>query len=94
MPDVGKIDRQGRILIPAHTRKLMGLEPNTEISIKISGNALIIEKINPDLQATVQQWKRDLINMPIPINETRNNAEDTDQKWIDDEYAKKKLGLG
>jgi AbrB family looped-hinge helix DNA binding protein len=81
-----KIDSQGRILIPAEFRRKLELETECEVGLTIIGNEIVIKKVNTDLKAKVKQWKQDLMKMSIPIGVTSD-------KWMDIEYAERKLGL-
>ena len=92
MADVTKIDSQGRILIPAEFRRKLGLKAECEVGLTIIGNDLIIRKVNSDLKAKVDQWKQELLNVSVPIGITNESDIETD-KWMDREYAERKLGL-
>jgi AbrB family looped-hinge helix DNA binding protein len=87
-----KIDSQGRILIPAEFRRKLELETECEVGLTIIGNEIVIKKVNTDLKAKVKQWKQDLMKMSIPIGVTSENDIVAD-KWMDIEYAERKLGL-
>jgi len=39
-----KITSKGQVTIPEHIRKMLGLLPNTEVELEISGDALLLRK--------------------------------------------------
>ncbi len=92
MASTTKIDSQGRIVIPAEIRRQMKLEPETEVEMNLVGNDLIIKKVNSSLQSDVQRWKYDLTRTKIPAGVT-TEVEDKSDKWMDEDYVEKKLGL-
>ncbi|MHA1131810.1 MAG: AbrB/MazE/SpoVT family DNA-binding domain-containing protein [Candidatus Helarchaeota archaeon] len=92
MVSLTKIDSQGRILIPAEFRRKLGLEADCEVGLTVIGNDLIIRKVNTNLKAQVEQWKHELLKMPIPIGIANANDIESD-KWMDKDYAERKLGV-
>ncbi len=92
MASITKIDNQGRIVIPAEIRRQMKLEPDTEVEIKLIGNDLVIKKVNSSLEADVHRWMEDLSHLTIPAGITIPDEGESD-KWMDEDYVEKKLGL-
>lgn len=90
MEETVNIDKQGRIVVPAHLRETLGIKEGGEVSIRLDGTRLIIEPVPEDLEERVTEW----------IQHTRNQRteafteEATESwKWMSNEYARKKLGL-
>ncbi|MHA1144804.1 MAG: AbrB/MazE/SpoVT family DNA-binding domain-containing protein [Candidatus Helarchaeota archaeon] len=92
MANTVKVDKQGRILVPAEIRRKMGLNSDSEVQLKIIGNELVIRKISSDLRADVERWKQDLLKFPVHIDVVPEGKE-TDDKWIGKNYAERKLGI-
>jgi len=85
-----KIDRQGRIVIPSYIRKLIGIEGKTEVLIRVEGRRIIIEPISRDLERKVEEWVKTMLSIKAePFSEEIEGS----WKWMDEEYAKRKLGL-
>ncbi len=92
MANITKLDGQGRIVIPAEIRHQLKLEPDTEVELNLVGNDLVIKKVNSSLESDVRQWKEDLVRTKIPAGITITD-EDEGDKWMDEDYVEKKLGL-
>ena len=85
-----KIDKQGRLVIPASIRKALGISGEVEAIIRIDGNRIIIEPASTDLERAINEW----IEKALSIN-LQPYTEDTEEswKWMNHEYAKRKLGI-
>lgn len=85
-----RIDKQGRLIIPAGIRKTLGISGDTEAIIKVYGNTIIIEPILADLEKTVNEWVEKVLSINLQLS-----TEDTEEswKWVGYEYAKRKLGI-
>jgi len=92
MASIIKIDNQGRIVIPAEIRHQLKLEADTEVELSMVGNELVIKKVNSSLESDVHQWKEELARTKIPAGVTVLDEGESD-KWMDEEYVEKKLGL-
>ncbi len=89
---ITKLDSQGRIVIIAEIRHQLQLEPDSEVEINIIGNDIVIKKVNSSFEAEVQRWREDLTRTKIPAGVTIVDEDDND-KWMDEDYVEKKLGL-
>ena len=88
-----KMDKQGRLVIPAEIRKKMSLTENTSLEVEIIGNQLIIRKIARESEENISRWQKNLLSQNYPINESDVVDETESEKWISEDYAWKKLGL-
>ena len=88
-----KMDKQGRLVIPAKIRKKMTLTENTSLEVEIIGNQLIIRKIAQESEENISRWKKNLLSQNYPINESEVSDVSESEKWISEEYAWKKLGI-
>ena len=88
--EYSKIDKHGRVAIPSRIRKLVGVEGETEVQIRVEGRRIIIEPISKDVEARVREWVEEVLNMNI-----KPSQEEIEEswKWVSREYAEKKLGL-
>lgn len=85
-----KIDRQGRIVIPSRLRKIVGIEGEAEVLVRIEGNRIVIEPLARDLEERVRKWVSTVLSLraePSPVEA------EADWKWAGREYAERKLGL-
>ncbi|MGY0288410.1 MAG: AbrB/MazE/SpoVT family DNA-binding domain-containing protein [Candidatus Methanodesulfokora washburnensis] len=88
--EYSKIDKRGRIVIPSHIRKLVRMENEAEVLIRVEGGKIVVEPISRDLEKRVNEWVKTVLSMETePFSE---GIEGT-WKWMSEEYAKRKLGL-
>ena len=86
-----KIDKQGRIIIPAELRKKMNLKEESEIELEIYANRLFLSKkvqITPKL---LDKWKNSLLSHQI-LPQSEDNSKD-ENKWYGDDYSARKIGF-
>lgn len=88
--EYSKIDRQGRVVIPSRIRRLVGIEGEAEVSIRVEGRRIIIELISRDLERKVEEWRE--VALSTRLEPFTEEVEET-WKWVSEEYAKRKLGL-
>jgi len=85
-----KIDKQGRLVIPSPIREALGLKGSGEAIIRLNGLKLVIEIVNKDLEKKVEEWKKTTLSLHAePFTEEIKES----WKWINHEYAKRKLGI-
>lgn len=86
-----KIDKQGRLVLPAVIREKTGLKGGGKVSIRLDGPRVIIEPILENLEENVKRWKESTLRLHAdPFTEEIHES----WKWIDREYARRKLGIG
>jgi len=90
MEETVKIDKQGRLVLPSHTRKLLGLKEGGSIYIRIDGSRAVLEPALEDLDERVAEWKEAALRLKASAF-TEEVAESW--KWMSREYARSKLGL-
>lgn len=84
------VDEQGRMVIPAPLRKLMGLSKGGRVAIKYRNGRLEIISIDKDLEKRVKWWVETVLKIsPKPFSEKVEES----WKWIGREYAERKLGI-
>lgn len=90
MEDATTIDKQGRLVLPAHIREALGLKGGGEVTIRLDGPRVIIEPVSNDVKKKVREW----IDLTKSL-EAEAFTEETDEswKWMSSEYARRKLGL-
>ena len=93
MAHTTKMDKQGRLIIPANIRKKLSLNENSVLEIEILGNQLVIKKKLVVSKEKLNSWKKKLINMKITaFTEEKSDYSDS-MKWMSAEYVRNKLGL-
>ncbi|MEM1849166.1 MAG: AbrB/MazE/SpoVT family DNA-binding domain-containing protein [Thermofilaceae archaeon] len=85
-----RMDRQGRIVLPAHIRKALGLREGGELLVRLDGRRIILELIPGDLEASVEEWVKLALNLKL---EAHPEGFEEGWKWVSAEYARRKLGL-
>jgi len=85
-----KIDAQGRLVIPARLRKLLGIVGETEALVRVEGRRIVIEPVSRDLEARVRKWVEAALNSKA---EPFSGEVGESWKWVSAEYAGRKLGL-
>lgn len=84
------IDKQGRMVIPAPIREALGLVGGGEAVVRLSGNRIIVEVIDSELESRVEEWARRTLSVDVDafVEELEGSW-----KWMSREYAERKLGL-
>jgi len=52
--EYSKIDKQGRIVIPSRIRKLIGVEGEAEVLIRVEDGRILIEPVSRNLEERVR----------------------------------------
>lgn len=90
MEDILKMDKQGRIILPARIRKAIGIKEGEELLVRLDGSRIIIEPFSKDLKKGIEEW----INLVRNSNlEVFTEKIEESWKWMSYEYARRKLGL-
>jgi len=84
------VDKQGRIVLPAHIRKAIGMERGGKLLIRLNGSRIILEPFPKDLKKSVEEWVNLVRNMKVNVSE---DTSEESWKWMSREYAERKLGL-
>jgi len=85
-----RIDKQGRLVIPASVRKALGISGESEVLVRVDNGRIIIEPISRDIEASVNRWIELAMRVnPKPFMEEAEGS----WKWVSYEYAKRKLGI-
>jgi len=93
-----KVDKQGRLVLPARIRKSLGLNAGGLVSIKRDGSKVVIEpKLTAGLEGRVNRWAKETLQMKAKMfsDHARVNDEKSidSMSWMSREYAKRKLGI-
>ena len=84
------IDKQGRMVIPAPLRRLLGLGEGGRVVVRYRDGILELRPIDRDLEKRVKRWIKTVMKInPQPFSEEIEES----WKWIDREYAERKLGI-
>ena len=84
------VDRQGRMVIPAPLRRLLGLSDGGRVKVRYKDGILELALIDKDLEERVKRW----VEIAMKINpEPFSEEVEESWKWIDREYAERKLGI-
>ena len=88
--EYAKIDKQGRLVIPASVRRALGINGEREVLVRVEGGRIIIELTSRDLEAAVDEWVE-----LVKRSSLKPFTEDVEEswKWVGREYAERKLGL-
>ncbi|MDJ0270531.1 MAG: AbrB/MazE/SpoVT family DNA-binding domain-containing protein [Aigarchaeota archaeon] len=90
MEDSINIDRQGRLVLPSHIRKLLGLKEGGRVTIRLDGRRAVLEPEPVDYKERVQEW----VNSALALKaEAFTEESEESWKWMSREYARRKLGL-
>ncbi len=52
------IDKQGRLVVPAHLRQSLGIKEGGRVMIYQDGKKIVLEPINEDVERRVKEWSR------------------------------------
>lgn len=92
MAHTTKLDKQGRLIIPAKIRKKLSLNEDTLLEIEILGNQLIIKKIQSINKELLDNWQENLAGMNIQIFSDQSDLKKS-EKWMSEDYVKNKIGI-
>jgi len=89
MAKIVKVDRWGRLVLPQDVRRAVGIKGAEELLCRVVGDKIILEKFSPESISTVLDELEEI----APSLEL--DAEETEEgdKYIDEEYALRKLGI-
>jgi len=90
MEETVSVDKQGRLVLPSQIRKSLGLKDGGTIFIRLDGSKAVLEPILQDLNASVNEWKEASLKLK---SEAFTEKIDESWKWMNREYARRKLGL-
>lgn len=84
------VDKQGRVVIPASLRKLLGISKGGKAAVRYRNGRLELIPVNADLKRRVDRWVEVAMKInPKPFSEEIEES----WKWIDRKYAERKLGI-
>ncbi|MEM2889593.1 MAG: hypothetical protein QXR42_09020 [Candidatus Bathyarchaeia archaeon] len=90
MEETVNVDEQGRIVLPAHIRKTIGLKGRGKLLIRRENSKIVLEPFPENLTKSVEEWANLARSTKAEISS--ETSEDS-WKWISREYAERKLGL-
>jgi len=86
---VVKVDKQGRMVLPKDVRKALGIEDEAEVVCRVIGNKVILERFSIE---SIQKAFADLEEI-APSLEVDTVEVEGEDKYVDSEYALRKIGL-
>ena len=89
MEAVVKVDKQGRMVLPKDVRKALGIEDEAEVVCRVIGNKVILERFSIE---SIQKAFADLEEI-APSLEVDTVEVEGEDKYVDSEYALRKIGL-
>ena len=90
MVETLNVDEQGRVVIPAHIRRALGIRGKGKLLVRREGFKIVLEPYPEDLIRSVEEWADSARNTKARIYS--ESSEDS-WKWMSPEYARRKLGL-
>ena len=85
-----RIDKQGRVVIPALIREALGLVSGGKALLRLNGTRIVMEPVNEDLEKRVEEWRN--LALRLSAEPFTEDIEDS-WKWMSREYAERKIGL-
>ena len=84
-----KIDKQGRVVLPKDIRRAIGIDGEAEMVCRVVGNKVILERFSIE---SIQRAFADLeeIAPSLELDTVKVEGED---KYVDSEYALRKIGI-
>ena len=81
-----KIDKSGRVVLPAKLRRIANITEGKAIAIAYPGKIIIYQPRVDEKK--VEEWYKKMKSMILEVKELSKEI-----KWMDEEYVWKKLGL-
>jgi len=88
MPNILKVDQQGRVVLPIEIRRALGIVRGGSIVLEKKNNRIFINA-GGKLEENVKQWKERVKS----INVEAKTFKAGESKWMSESWAKKKLGI-
>ena len=84
-----KVDKQGRMVLPKDVRKALGIEDEAEVVCRVIGNKVILERFS------IESIRRAFAELEeiIPSLEVNTVKVEGEDRYVDREYALRKIGL-
>lgn len=90
MEETLNVDEQGRVVIPSYIRKAVGIRGKGKLLVRREGSKIILEPYPENLNKSVEEWA----NLARSVKaEIFSETSEESWKWMNHEYAKRKLGL-
>lgn len=86
-----KLDKQGRLVIPAEYRKILSISEETELEISLVANQIIIRRKLSIEPKKIIEWEEKINSLNLKSKRVDNN--EFSEKWMSEEYVRNKLGL-
>lgn len=84
------VDKQGRVVIPAPVRRMLGLSSGGKLLLRMRDGRVELIPVNKGLGERVNEWvKTALMTRSEPFTEEVSES----WKWVSRKYAERKLGL-
>jgi bifunctional DNA-binding transcriptional regulator/antitoxin component of YhaV-PrlF toxin-antitoxin module len=84
-----RVDKQGRTVLPEDVRKALGIEGEVEMVCRVVGNRVILEKFSIE---TIHKAFAEL-EETVPSLEPGSVNVEMEDKYVDKEYAFRKIGV-
>ncbi len=84
------VDEQGRVVLPAHIRRAVGIKGRGKLLIRREGSRIVLEPFPENLGKSVEEWANLARNVKAEIF---SEPSEDGWKWMSLEYARRKLGL-
>lgn len=85
------VDRQGRMVIPASVRRLLGLSGGGKLLLRVRNGKVELIPMDRSLEERACRWKEMVLaTRSEPFAEEEVGEE---WKWVSRDYAERKLGL-
>jgi AbrB family looped-hinge helix DNA binding protein len=86
-----KVDKQGRLVLPAGVRDRLRLgKSGGTVSIRLDGSRVVLQPVSEELEKRVEEWRGMVMALQVmPFAEDAGES----WKWMSPEYARRKLGL-
>jgi AbrB family looped-hinge helix DNA binding protein len=87
----GRIDKQGRLVIPAEYRKILSITEDTSLEISLVANQIVIRRKFSIDEQKIDNWEKKVKGLNLKANKSQNT--EFSEKWMSEEYVRNKLGL-